>query len=84
MARVTLRPEIAGISGKVGNMIFKTFKNGQVRVYKAPEYQRKTKPSENEMKARDLFEQRAQRVKQLMALGISKQEAWQRAKTEIH
>ena len=26
MAKVTLRPEIAGISGKVGNMIFKTFK----------------------------------------------------------
>ena len=32
MAKVTLRPEIAGISGKVGNMIFKTFKNGQVRL----------------------------------------------------
>ena len=84
MAKVTLRPEIAGISGKVGNMIFKTFKNGQVRVYKAPEYQRKIKPSENELKARALFHQRVQRVKQLMALGITRQEAWKRAKTEIH
>lgn len=83
MAKVTLRPEIAGISGKVGNMIFRTYKNGQVHVYKAPESRRRKHISENELKARALFHQRVQRVKQLMALGIPRQEAWQRAKTEI-
>jgi len=33
MARVTLMPGIERISGTVGNFIFKTYKNGQVRAY---------------------------------------------------
>lgn len=57
MARVTLIPELKGISGKIGNMVFKTYKNGQVRVYKATEkpVARSTKPSERELANRRRF-----------------------------
>lgn len=83
MAKVELRPEFASISGKVGNMIFRTFKNGQVHMYKAPEYKRKKPVSEAEMQARGLFCERLKRVHELMAQGVTKQEAWARAKQEI-
>ena len=83
MAKVTLRPEIIGISGKVGNMVFKTYKNGQVRLYKAPSYQRKTSVTNAERQARSTFALRCKRVTQLMADGLSKQEAWDIAKNEI-
>ena len=33
MAKVELMPGIKSISGRVGNMIFRTYRNGKVRVY---------------------------------------------------
>lgn len=38
MARVTLAPGLQGISGKVGNLVFRTYQNGHVHVHKAKEY----------------------------------------------
>ena len=84
MARVTLKPEIESISGKIGKFIFRTYKNGQVRAYKAPDYHRSTPPSEKEIKARRLFALRVKRVTELMALGVPKQEAWTVARSEIN
>ena len=37
MAKVILSDGLESISGKVGNMVFRTYKNGTVRVYKARE-----------------------------------------------
>ena len=84
MAKVTLRPEFEGISGKVGNMLFRTYKNGEVRMYKAPEYKRSTPVSNKEHKIRELFYRRCKRVSELLKSGISKQEAWAIAKKEIN
>ena len=83
MAKVTLRPEIAGISGKIDNLIFRTYKSGKVVAYKAPEYVRKKPVSEQELAARELFRKRIRRVNELVASGKSKQEAWTIAKHEI-
>lgn len=83
MARVTLRPEIASISGKVGNMVFKTMKNGRVYVYKVPSYDRKRALSESEMASRELMAKRQKRVVELMRSGLSRKAAWSAAKQEI-
>ena len=83
MAKVTLRPEIMSISGKVGKVMFKTFKNGEVRMYQAPSYERKKPFSEKELQAKELFRRRAKRVAELQSAGIPKQMAWKAAKREI-
>ena len=49
MARVTLAPGLQGISGKVGNLVFRTYQNGHVHVHKANDYltpRRRTSPGE--------------------------------------
>ena len=83
MAKVQLRPEIASISGKIGKVLFKTFKDGTVRMYKAPEYKRRNAPSKAEIKAHELFSRRTQRVTELVAQGVTRQEAWSIARSEI-
>lgn len=83
MAKCILRPEIIAISGKVGNMLFKTMKDGTVRVYKAPSYERRKPVSEHERSVRSLFERRHKYVTELMQAGMSRSEAWKRAKEEI-
>ena len=83
MARVELRPEIEGFSGRLGNMVFKTYKNGKVFVYKAPEYRRKTPVGDRERAARALMAARQARVVELMKRGMSRQEAWDQVKQEI-
>lgn len=56
MARVILSPELKGISGKIGNLVFRTYKNGHVHVFKADEdRQRKRRASESEMANRRRF-----------------------------
>ena len=49
MARVTLAPGLQGISGKVGNLVFRTYQNGHVHVHKANDYltpRRRASPGE--------------------------------------
>ena len=55
MARVILNPAIKSVSGKVGNLIFKTYKNGQVRVYKVDEVPQRTHISPQELANRRRF-----------------------------
>lgn len=84
MANIILKPEIESISGRVGKLIFRTYKNGKVSVFSAPEYKRRTPLSDKEKLKRKIFGLRAKRAKELMASGIPKTEAWQIAKTEIY
>jgi len=55
MAKVTLMPAIESISGKIGNVVFRTYKNGQTRVYSSDTKNRKTKISKNEIRNREVF-----------------------------
>ena len=60
MAKCTIDPftgEIVTISGKLGNTLFKTYRNGQVRVYLLPSSPtpRSTPLSEKEIASRNLF-----------------------------
>ena len=94
--KVELAAGIESVSGKCGNMIFKTYKrpNGktETRAYFNP-YRtrwgkvnvRKTPPSDAEIKARSLFARRQAYVQELLASGRyhDKKEAWKIAKNEI-
>ena len=95
--KVELAAGIESVSGKCGNMIFKTYKrpNGktETRAYFNP-YRtrwgrtlnvRKSKPSDAEIKARSLFARRQAYVQELLASGRyhDKKEAWKIAKNEI-
>ena len=62
MAKVILRPEIQGISGRIGNMIFRTYADGKVTMHKAPDYTRRTPVTKNEKQSRNRFGERAKRV----------------------
>ena len=60
MAKCTIDPltgQILTISGKVGNTLFKTYRNGQVRAYLTPQggYKRSTPPSKTELLQRKIF-----------------------------
>ena len=83
MARIILRSEFEGISGKVGNMLFRTMRDGRVFMYQAPSYQRRVPVTEGEKKARKLMAKRQGRVMELMKAGKSRKEAWAIAKQEI-
>ena len=91
-------PGIASVSGtlykgKNGLRIVATTRKApttnkqKTRLYLRPDesYQRKTPYSEAELKRQDLFAQRQSYVKQLMAAdpGLSKKEAWSKAKQDI-
>ena len=69
MAKVTLRPEILGISGKVGNMIFRTTKDGRTFVSSARRQPRHTPVTANELKTRGRFSFMCQEVARRIANG---------------
>ena len=95
--KVELVAGIESVSGKCGNMIFKTFKrpNGKTETrayfnpYRTSRWEkvnpRKTPPSHAEIKARSLFARRQAYVQELLASGRyhDKREAWNIAKNEI-
>ena len=60
MAKCTLNPltgQICAISGKVGDIMYKTYRNGQIRAYfiRPNQYRRGTPVSEKELRYRQLF-----------------------------
>ena len=69
MAKVELMPGIKSISGKVGNMIFRTYRNGKVRAYPAQQFKRTKKLSTAECNARFTFGAIAVEVARRMADG---------------
>ena len=74
MAKITLPPEIIGISGRVGNMIFRTTKDGRTFVSSANRKQRSTQPKR--------FMLMAQEVARRIANGDHRQRAiiWREVK----
>src|SRR5689334_20216574 len=54
MAKIKLNPVFAGMSGKMGNMIIKTSKNGQTYITSCPK-KSKAKPSEAQLARRQAF-----------------------------
>ena len=94
--RIELIKGINNISGKSGNVLFKTYKRAdgttETRAYLVPKaedgkykYERSTPVSKHEIQIRALFSKRQQRVNQLLKANpkLSKKEAWKIAKTEI-
>ena len=75
MAKVTLRSDIQSISGRVGNILFKTYTKTdgtkETRAYSIPYrgngryYQRSTKPSAGEIAARKQFQNICMAIKAL-------------------
>lgn len=85
MAKVTLPMGISSISGKVGNICFRTMKGtGKVYMGSLPQA-RKTQPSAFEIEARERFARKARIVK-IMRLAGSKmtaKELWKLAEQAL-
>ncbi len=78
MARIILESFIKSISGKVGNMYFKTYANGRITMTTALPSKRSTPCSEAERKSKQLFAKRAAMVRKLKVQfpGKSDKELW--------
>ena len=90
MATCTIDPvtgQIRTISGRVGNTVYKTYRNGQVRAYLMPPggYQRSTPVTKAEMKARLQFAIMASEVARRRKAGDTrpKKVIWEEVKTEV-
>lgn len=85
MAQVTLPMGIRSISGKVGNVCFRTMKaTGKVYVGSMPQA-RKTQPSTSEIEAREQFARKARIVKVMRQAGskMTAKELWKLAEQAV-
>ena len=85
MARVTLPMGIEKISGRVGNLCFRTMKaSGKVYMGRMPQ-ERKTALKASELEAREVFKKRAQLVSMMRKVGsrLSTQQLWKLAAQAI-
>lgn len=85
MAKVTLPMGIRSISGKVGNVCFRTIKaTGKVYVSSLSQA-RKTQPSTSEIEARERFARKARIVKVMRQAGskMTAKELWKLAEQAI-
>ena len=85
MAKVTLPAGIARISGKVGNVCFRTMK-ATGKVYMSSLAQaRKTQPKASEIKARERFARKARIVKIMRQAGakLTTKELWKLAEQAL-
>ena len=85
MAQVTLPMGIRSISGKVGNVCFRTMKTtGKVYVGSLPQA-RKTQPSAFEIEARERFARKARIVKVMRLAGseMTAKELWKLAEQAL-
>ena len=82
MAHVTLPPFIQSISGRVGNLCFRTSAEGKTTVYVNAKKSRSTPLTKQEVHARELFAERVQRVNKIMQENpsITRKQAWKIAK----
>lgn len=56
MAKIEVAKDlVSGISGRVGNMVFRTYKNGKVGMYPYKKPVRKTRLKATEIKSRERF-----------------------------
>lgn len=85
MAKVTLPMGIKSISGKVGNVCFRTMKaTGKVYMVSMPQV-RKTQPSASEIEARERFARKARIVKIMRQAGVkmTAKELWKLAEQAV-
>ena len=85
MAQVTLPAGIESISGKVGNMCFRTMKTtGKVYMSSLPQA-RRTQPSASELEARERFARKARIVKVMRQAGsrMTAKELWKLAEQAL-
>ena len=89
MARVKMMAGIGSISGKVGDMVFKTYRRrdgkSETRIYRYKKPQSRRSISKNEINARYLFSKRQAYVNNLLRSGDkrTKKELWKEAKEQI-
>ena len=85
MAKVTLPAGIAGVSGRVGNMCFRTMKaTGKTYMTSLPD-KRKTAPKASELVARERFARKARLVKAMREEGskLTQKELWKLAEQAL-
>lgn len=78
MAKCKLPPFILSLSGKVGNLCFRTSASGRTLLYPCPKKQQNKTPTQCETKARELFKERVIQVNNIKKQNpsISHKEAW--------
>lgn len=79
MAKCKLPPFILSLSGKVGNLCFRTSASGKTSLYPCPKKQQNETPTQSETKARELFKERVIQVNNIKKQypNISSKEAWE-------
>lgn len=85
MAKVTLPAGIAGVSGRVGNMCFRTMKaTGKTYMTSLPD-KRKTAPKASELVARERFARKARIVRAMRQAGAKRtiKELWKIAEQVV-
>ena len=84
MAKITLRPEILAISGRVGNMVFRT-QNGKTFVLSASRKKRTSPVSDKERASHSLFAQISQEVARRILNGDQRprKEIWAEVKQSL-
>lgn len=78
MAQVVLPPFLHSISGRLDNVCFRSFASGKTGFYLLSSKKRTTPVSKAEMRARELFAERVQRVNNIMKENpsITRKQAW--------
>lgn len=85
-AKITLLPIIRSISGRLGNLYFRTSRAGKTTVSTFNPKNRITPPTKAEINARNLFAKRVTEVNQLIRKypDITRKEAWKIVKSNNH
>ena len=79
MAKCKLQPFILSLSGKVGNLCFRTSASGKTSLYPCPKKQQNETPTQKQLNTRELFKERVTQVNNIKKQypNISSKEAWE-------
>lgn len=82
MAQVTLPSFLRSISGRLGNICFRTYPSGKTGFYLLTDRKRTSPLTKEEIHARELFKQRVQYVYRVMKENpsLTRKQAWTIAK----
>lgn len=78
MAKCKLPPFILSLSGKVGNLCFRTSASGKTSLYPCPKKQQDETPTQKQLNTRELFKERIIQVNNIKKQNpsFSHKEAW--------
>ena len=79
MAKCKLPPFILSLSGKVGNLCFRTSASGKTSLYPCPKKQQNKTHTQKQLNTRELFKERVIQVNNIKKQypNISSKEAWE-------